>query len=73
MKWWNPAFNAQGSKVIIVVVQAGLVKNICNSSGGGQGKRQDRMKLSLLQPKLVEKLVSVPVLALCKGGEGGVK
>jgi hypothetical protein len=26
MKWWNSAFNAQGSNVIIVVVQVGAVK-----------------------------------------------
>jgi hypothetical protein len=26
MKWWNSAFNAQGSRVIIVVVQVGAVK-----------------------------------------------
>jgi hypothetical protein len=26
MKWWNSAFNAQGSRVIIVVVQVGTVK-----------------------------------------------
>ncbi len=56
MKCWNSAFNAQGSRVIIVVVQVGAVsENICSSSGGGQVKRKDRMKLSL-PPKLVEKL-----------------
>jgi hypothetical protein len=26
MKWWNSAFNAQGSRVIIVLVQVGAVK-----------------------------------------------
>ncbi len=26
MKCWNSAFNAQGSKIIIVVVQVGVVK-----------------------------------------------
>jgi hypothetical protein len=26
MKYWNSAFNAQGSKVIIIVVQVGAVK-----------------------------------------------
>jgi NADH:ubiquinone oxidoreductase subunit 6 (subunit J) len=26
MKWWNSAFNAQGLRVIIVVVQVGAVK-----------------------------------------------
>jgi hypothetical protein len=37
-----------------------VVKNICNS-----GKRKEGMKLSLT-PKLVEKLVWVPVLSFCK-------
>jgi len=26
MKWWNSAFNAQGSRVIVVVIQVGAVK-----------------------------------------------
>jgi hypothetical protein len=42
MKWWNSAFNAQGSRVTIVVVQVGAVKKIyCSSSGGAheKGKR----------------------------------
>jgi hypothetical protein len=39
MKCWNSAFNAQGSRLIIVVVQLGVaVKNICSSSGGAQEK-----------------------------------
>jgi hypothetical protein len=29
MKCWNSAFNAQGSKVIIVIVQVGALKIIC--------------------------------------------
>jgi hypothetical protein len=40
-------------------------ENICSSSGGAQGERKDSMKLSLL-PKLVENLVWVPVISLCK-------
>ncbi len=48
------AFNAQGSRVIIVVVQVGAVKNICSNSGGAQEKKKDRMNLNL-PPKLVEK------------------
>jgi hypothetical protein len=40
-------------------------ENICNTSGGAQEKRKDRMKLSL-PPKLVEKLVCVPVISFCK-------
>jgi hypothetical protein len=36
------AFNAQGSRVIIVVVQVRALKNICSSSGGGaQEKKGD--------------------------------
>jgi len=53
MKCWNSAFNAQGWKLIIVVVEVVPVK------------RKDRMKLSL-PPKLVGKLVWVPVISLCK-------
>ncbi len=47
------AFNAQGSRLIIVVVQLGAVKIQSSSSGGAQeGNRKDRMKLSL-PPKLM--------------------
>jgi len=56
MKCWKSAFNAQGSRVIIVVVQVEAVK---------AGKGQHRMKLSL-PPKLVKKLVWVPVISFCK-------
>ncbi len=38
------------------------MKNICSSSGGAQEELKDRMKLILL-PKLVEKLVWVPVIS----------
>jgi hypothetical protein len=48
MKFWNSAFHAQGSRLIIVVVQLGAVKIYV----GAQEKRKDRMKLSL-RPKLV--------------------
>jgi hypothetical protein len=41
MKCGNSAFNAQGSKVIIVVVQVATVE-------ARSGKRKDKMKLSLL-------------------------
>jgi hypothetical protein len=51
MKCWNSAFNAQGLRVIIVVVQG--------------GKSKDRVKLNLL-PKLLEKLVWVPIISFCK-------
>jgi hypothetical protein len=36
MKCWNSAFNAPGSRVIIVIVQVGAVKiYVAASSGGG--------------------------------------
>jgi hypothetical protein len=38
---------------------------MCSSSEGAQGKRKEGMKLSL-PPKLVEKLVWVPVISFCK-------
>jgi len=40
-------------------------RNICSSSGGAQEKGKIRMKLSV-PPKLVEKLVWVPVILFCK-------
>jgi hypothetical protein len=47
MKCWNSAFNAQGSRVIISVVQVGAVKYICSSSGGAQEKeRQDETEFT---------------------------
>ncbi len=65
MKCWNSAFNAQGSRVIIVVVQVGAVKIYVAAVEGAQGKRKEGMKLSL-PPKLVEKLVWVLVISFCK-------
>jgi hypothetical protein len=32
------AFNAKGSRLIIVIVQLKSSENICSSSGGAQGK-----------------------------------
>jgi hypothetical protein len=94
MKCWNLALNAQGSKVIIVVVQESKVIVIVVQESKviiivvqeskvtivvvqegrkeqwkymklqwrrSGGRRKDRMKLSLL-PKLVERLVWVPVI-----------
>jgi hypothetical protein len=58
MKCWNSAFNAQGSRVIIVVVQVGAVKIYVAAMSSGDTQEKDRMKLSL-PPKLVEKLVCV--------------
>jgi hypothetical protein len=55
MKCRNSAFNAQGSRVVIVVVQVEAVKIYVAPV----------MKLSL-PPKLVEQLVWVPVIFFCK-------
>ncbi len=52
MKCWNSAFNAQGSRVIIVVVQVGAVKKYVAAV---EALRKKGMKLSL-PPKLVEKI-----------------
>jgi hypothetical protein len=69
MKCSNSAFNAQGSRVImvvvqlgehcsrvvmVVVVQVGALKIYVSTSAGAEEKRKHRMKLSL-PPKLVEK------------------
>jgi hypothetical protein len=40
MKCRNSAFNAQGPRVIIVVVQVGAGENICSSSVGVHEKGQ---------------------------------
>ncbi len=58
MKCWNSAFDAQGSRVIIVVAQ---VKQQWRCSG----KRKEGMKLTL-PSKLVGKLVWAPVISFCK-------
>jgi hypothetical protein len=51
-------FSAQGWRVIIVPSCTGRSsENICSSTGGGQEKKKDSMKLSL-PPKLLGKLVS---------------
>jgi hypothetical protein len=65
MKWWNSAFNAQGWRVIIVVVQVGAVKIYVAAVEGAQGKEK-RGWNSVYHQKLVEKLVWVPVISFCK-------
>jgi len=40
MKCWNSGFDAQDSRLIIIIVQVGAVKNICSSSGGAQEKER---------------------------------
>jgi hypothetical protein len=66
MKCWNSAFIAQGSRVIIVVVEVvEVVKIYVAGLKALRGLRKEGMKLSL-PPKLVEKLVWVPVISFCK-------
>jgi hypothetical protein len=64
MKYWNSASNAQGSRVIIVIVQVGAQK-IYVAALKALLKRKDRMKLSL-PPKLLEKLNGVPIILFYK-------
>jgi len=49
---YQSAFNAQGSRLIIIVVQLGAVKIYVAAAEALSGKRKDRMKLSL-PPKLM--------------------
>jgi len=65
MKCWNSAFNAQGSRVIIVVLTVGAVK-IYEAAGDALRKKESQDETQVLPPKLVEKLVWVPVILLCK-------
>jgi hypothetical protein len=53
MKCWNSALNAQGSRVIIIVVQVVAAKTYVEAV---EALRKEGVKLSL-PPKLVEKLV----------------
>jgi hypothetical protein len=47
MKCWNSAFNAQGSRVITVVVQVRAVKIYVAANGGAQEKgRRDETQLT---------------------------
>jgi len=55
----SSAFNAQGSRVIIVIVQVRAVKIYVTIVQALRKKETHMMKLSL-PPKLVEKLVWVP-------------
>jgi hypothetical protein len=50
---YQSAFNAQGSRLVIIVVQLGAVKiYVAAAAEALSGKRKDRMKLSL-PPKLM--------------------
>jgi hypothetical protein len=62
MNCWNSAFNAQGSRVVIVGGQVGAVKIYVPAV---ETLRKEGTKLRL-PPKLVEKLVWVPVFSFCK-------
>jgi hypothetical protein len=54
MKCRNSAFNAQGSKVIIVAVRTGRSsENIVKQQWRRSGKRRVRVKLSLSQKLMV--------------------
>jgi len=64
MKLCNSAFNEQGSRVFIIVVQVGAVKIYGAAEEAlRKKKRQDETQFT---PKLVEKLVWVPVILFCK-------
>jgi hypothetical protein len=66
MKCWNLTFNARGSRIIIIPsCTCKSSENVCSNNGGAQEKGKTRWKLSLPQ-KLVEKLVWVLVISLCK-------
>jgi hypothetical protein len=70
MKCSNSEFNAQGSKLIIVVVHVGAVKIYVAAV---EALRKEGMKLSL-PPKLVEKLAidfyfDCEIVVLCKEKE----
>jgi len=67
MKCWNSAFNAQGSRVIIVVVRVGAVRIYVAAVEAltKTKERQDETQFKT-RPKLVEKLVWVPVTSFRK-------
>jgi hypothetical protein len=60
MKCWNSAFNAQGSRVIIVVVQRGVAK-IHVAAVEVLRKREDENQSTTV----VEKLIWVSVISFC--------
>ncbi len=65
IKCWNSAFNAQGERVVIVLVQVEKWKYMKQQWRRCSGKRKGGMKLNL-RPKLVENQVWVPVISFCK-------
>jgi hypothetical protein len=60
----NSAFNAQGSRIVIIVVRVGAVK-IYVAAVEALRKKERLLRFSL-PPKLVEKLVWVPIISFCK-------
>jgi hypothetical protein len=62
MKWWNSAFNAQGSRVIIVVLQVGAVKICVVASSGSAQEKGKRGWNSVYHQDWWKKLVWVPVI-----------
>jgi hypothetical protein len=66
MKCWNSAFNAQGSRVIVVVVQVGAVKiSVAAVQALRKKKTQDETQFTT---KIGGKnsFVWVPVISFCK-------
>jgi hypothetical protein len=62
MKCWNSTFNAQGSRLIIVVVQLGALKKYyVTASGGAQEKGKTGWNSVSSPPKLMVLWVSTPV------------
>ncbi len=65
MEGWNSAFNAQASRVIILVVQVGEVENLCSTSGGAQEKGKTGWN-SVYHWNCWKKLVWIPIISFCK-------
>jgi hypothetical protein len=65
MKCWNSAFSKQDSRVIIVSVQVGTLKIYVVAVEALKEKERGDETESL-SPKLVEKLIWVPVISFCK-------
>jgi NADH:ubiquinone oxidoreductase subunit 6 (subunit J) len=60
MKCWNSAFNAQGSRVIIVVVHVGAVQIYVALYVAAVALKKKETQDESLPPELVGKLVWVP-------------
>ncbi len=64
MEGWNSAFNAQGSRVIILVVQIGEVKiYVALAETLKKKERQDETQFIT---EIAEKLVWIPIISFCK-------